>query len=342
MAWMAPSVGPMHGDQPMAKAAPSNGAPASPARGRQLTGAAYDRPSPRKSRPMSRTTAPPTRSSALWCSRKARPTAETAAAAMRKTTVKPRTKSPAARSDPEASSVPTRTSGLLGEDVVDEAEQGRRRDRTGDTRRDAGLVVEHERRRGGGGLALEGEDRDAAVVGQRRVGHVVGGLEGEPGLGALELVEADELDLLALRLHGLPGLLQRGRLLDAGWAPRAPDVDDEDGAGALGAAPRLALEGRAVELHRLAAVGGGQLLDGAVAGDVALAVTRAGLVRNGVRVGRAGGRERHEASGHGDGSPPQCGASVEVVHQAPTLLLALASSSAAGSEYVIEASSSPR
>ena len=46
MAWMAPRVGPMHGDQPMAKAAPSNGAPARPARGRQLTGAAYDRAEP--------------------------------------------------------------------------------------------------------------------------------------------------------------------------------------------------------------------------------------------------------------------------------------------------------
>ncbi len=44
---------------------------------------------------MTSTTAPPMRISALWCSRKASPTVDTAAAAMRKTTVKPSTKSTA-------------------------------------------------------------------------------------------------------------------------------------------------------------------------------------------------------------------------------------------------------
>src|SRR6476619_3217404 len=249
--------------------------------------------------------------------------------------------SAATRSEPVASSVPTPASGLLGEDVVDEPEQRRGGDRAGDAGRDTGLAVEDEGRRGGRGLALEREDRHAAVVGERGVGDLVGGEEGAAGVRALELVEAEELDLLALGLHALPRLLQGGCLLDARGAPGAPHVEDEDGARAVGVAPRLAVEGRALELDGLATIGDGQLLDGAVAGDVTLAVTRAGLVRNGVRVGRAAGSEGGDASDHGDGGPPQRGASVEVVHQAPTLLLALASSPAAGSEYVIEASSSP-
>ena len=63
--------------------------------------------------------------------------------------------------------------------------------------------------------------------------------------------------------------------------------------------PGAAVDGRAGQGERVASAAGRQLLDGAVTGDVALAVAGLGLLGDRVRVGGAA-RNRHERS---EGAP---------------------------------------
>ena len=83
----------MQGAQPSAKTAPSTGAPASPALGRQEILASRWGPMPRKTRPMKMTRTPPTRMSRVRCSMSARPAVVTKIEPSTKTAVNPMTKS---------------------------------------------------------------------------------------------------------------------------------------------------------------------------------------------------------------------------------------------------------
>ena len=98
---IAASVGPVHGAQPRAKAAPSRGAPARPAagfhRGTAVRCKPIPEPTPRKTSARTITTAPPMRVSRSRCSRSAKDTADATATSTMNTTVKPRTKSRAPR-----------------------------------------------------------------------------------------------------------------------------------------------------------------------------------------------------------------------------------------------------
>ena len=83
----------MQGAQPSAKTAPSTGAPARPARGRQEIFASRWLPTPRKTRPITMTTTPPRRMSSVRCSMSARPAVVTKIEPSTKTAVNPMTKS---------------------------------------------------------------------------------------------------------------------------------------------------------------------------------------------------------------------------------------------------------
>ena len=78
-------------------------------------------------------------------------------------------------------------------------------------------------------LALQREERDAAVIGERGVGDAVGLEEGAGrSRGPRACRGRGTSPGGPWAGHALPGLLQRGGLLDARRAPGAPDVEDED------------------------------------------------------------------------------------------------------------------
>src|SRR5699024_12050487 len=114
---------------------------------------------------------------------------------------------------------------------------------------------------------------------------------GPPGLhGVLAVVDADELDVLPLRL--LVDLDEMGGLLGARSAPAGPEVDEDDRTPVVGAVPRRAVEGLARELDRLLPLARLEEGDVAVAGAVP-------EVLRGVGGAGVGGARREDAGEDG-------------------------------------------